>query len=131
MGQCVSSDRPARMHRVCDKRRSVFRRYDDTTAELVIINEWSRSRIQSDLAKILLQGGWMVTSVKHGVSRQVNNNSPFDITTNHVPDFGNEDELPFSTQHLCLRQFLASTAGSIMRCIALPGSRRKSDDIKT
>ena len=34
----------------------------------------------------------MVTSVKHGVPRQVNNNSPFYITTNHVPDFGNEDE---------------------------------------
>ena len=33
----------------------------------------------------------MVTSVKHGVPRQVNN-SPFYITTNHVPDFGKEDE---------------------------------------
>ena len=62
------------------------------TTQLVIIDEWSRSRMQSDLAKILLQGGWMVTSVKHGVPRQVNNNSPFYITTNHVPDFGNEDE---------------------------------------
>ena len=49
-------------------------------------------RMQSDLAKILLQGGWIVISVKHGVPRQVNNNSPFYITTNHVPDFGKEDE---------------------------------------
>ena len=62
------------------------------TTQLVIIDEWSRSRMQSDLAKILLQGGWMVTSVKHGVPRQVNNNSPFYITTNQVPDFGQEDE---------------------------------------
>ena len=91
MGQCVSSDRPARMHRVCDKGQFSAAMMTLTT-QLVIIDEWSRSRMQSDLAKILLQGEWMVTSVNHGVPRQVNNNSPFYITTNHVPDFGNEDE---------------------------------------
>ncbi|CAB4005760.1 Hypothetical predicted protein [Paramuricea clavata] len=60
--------------------------------QLVIIDEWSSNRMQSDLAKTVLQGGWMVTSVKHGPPRCVNNNSPFYITTNNVPDFRKEDE---------------------------------------
>lgn len=34
----------------------------------------------------------MVTAVKHGVPRTVMNNSPFYITTNVVPDFGDENE---------------------------------------
>ena len=62
------------------------------TTQLVIIDEWSSNRMQSDLAKTVLQGGWMVTSVKHGPPRCVNNNSPFYITTNNVPDFRKEDE---------------------------------------
>jgi hypothetical protein len=62
------------------------------TTQMVIIDEWSSNRMQSDLAKTVLQGGWMVTSVKHGPPRCVNNNSPFYITTNNVPDFRKEDE---------------------------------------
>ena len=62
------------------------------TTQLVIVDEWSSNRMQSDLAKTVLQGGWMVTSVKHGPPRCVNNNSPFYITTNNVPDFRKEDE---------------------------------------
>jgi hypothetical protein len=62
------------------------------TTQMVIIEEWSSNRMQSDLAKTVLQGGWMVTSVKHGPPRCVNNNSPFYITTNNVPDFRKEDE---------------------------------------
>ena len=60
--------------------------------QLVIVDEWSASTMESDLAKSILQGGWMVTAVKHGVPRTVLNNSPYYITTNHVPDFGDEDE---------------------------------------
>ena len=48
--------------------------------------------MESDRAKSILQGGWMVTAVKHGNPRTVLNNSPYYITTNHVPDFGDEDE---------------------------------------
>ena len=33
-----------------------------------------------------------MTAVKHGNPRTVLNNSPYYITTNHVPDFGEEDE---------------------------------------
>jgi hypothetical protein len=47
--------------------------------------------MSAELAKTLLQGGWMVTAVKHAAPRCVNNNSPFYITTNDVPNFG-EDE---------------------------------------
>ena len=60
--------------------------------QLVIIDEWSSNRMRSDLAKTVLQGGWMVTSRKHQLPKCVNNNSPFYITTNNVPDFGDEDD---------------------------------------
>ena len=60
--------------------------------QLTVIDEWSNSRMRSDLAKTILQGGWMVTSVKHALPRCVMNHSPFYITTNNLPDFGDEDE---------------------------------------
>ena len=60
--------------------------------QLVIVDEWSATTMESDLAKSILQGGWMVTAVKHGQPRTVLNNSPYYIATNHVPDFGDEDE---------------------------------------
>ena len=60
--------------------------------QLVIIDEWSNRTLQSDLAKAILQGGWMVTAVKHGLPRTAMNNSPFYITPNEVPDFGDDDE---------------------------------------
>ena len=60
--------------------------------QLVIIDEWSSRTLQSDLAKTILQGGWMVTAVKHGLPRTVMNNSPFYITSNEVLDFGDDDE---------------------------------------
>ncbi|CAB3995433.1 sperm receptor for egg jelly-like [Paramuricea clavata] len=63
---------------------------DDT--QLVIVDDWSASTMQSDLAKTILQGGWMVTAVKHGEPRRVMNNSPYYITTNNVPDFRDENE---------------------------------------
>ena len=47
---------------------------------------------RSDLAKTILQGGGMVTAVKHGLPRTVMNNSPFYITVNEVPEFGDDDE---------------------------------------
>lgn len=60
--------------------------------QLVIVDEWSATRMESDLAKCILQGGWMVTAVKHGLPRTILNNSPYYITTNEVPDFGKDDE---------------------------------------
>lgn len=63
---------------------------DDT--QLVIVDEWPPNTMDSSLAKTILQGGWMVTAVKHGKPRRVINNSPYYITTNDVPNFGDEDE---------------------------------------
>ena len=33
--------------------------------ELVVLDEWSENALQADLAKIVLQGGHMVTCIKH------------------------------------------------------------------
>ena len=63
---------------------------DDT--QLVIVDEWSSQLMTSHPAKTILQGGWIVTEVKHGEPRQVLKNSPYYITSNNVPDFGDEDE---------------------------------------
>ncbi|XP_028403921.1 uncharacterized protein LOC114526506 [Dendronephthya gigantea] len=60
--------------------------------QLVVVDEWSASTMQSDLAKCILQGGWMVTAVKHGLPKTVLNNSPFYITTNNLPNFGKEED---------------------------------------
>ena len=60
--------------------------------ELVIIDDWSGQTMDSDLAKTLLQGRWFVTAIKHEQPKSVWNNSPFYITTNSVPDFGEESE---------------------------------------
>ena len=60
--------------------------------QLTISDEWSSSKMRSDLAKTILQGGWMVTSIKHALPKCVNNNNPFYISTNNVPDFGEEDD---------------------------------------
>jgi energy-coupling factor transporter ATP-binding protein EcfA2 len=43
--------------------------------QIVIIDEWSE--MKPNLAKSLLQGGWMVGAVKHKSPRFINNNSPF------------------------------------------------------
>ena len=60
--------------------------------QLIILDDWSADTIGSDLAKTILQGGWLVTAVKHQSPRCLRNNSPFFITTNAVPKFGDEDE---------------------------------------
>jgi hypothetical protein len=60
--------------------------------QLVLVDEWSASTMQSDLAKCILQGGWMVSAVKHGLPKTVLNNSPFYITTNNLPNFGKEED---------------------------------------
>ena len=45
--------------------------------QLVVIDEKSNNTMNADLAKTLLQGGWMVTAVKHGQPSCVNCYSPF------------------------------------------------------
>ena len=62
---------------------------DDT--QIVLLDERSKNTLQADLAKTVLQGGYMVTAVKHGEARTIINRCPFYITTNQVPKFGADD----------------------------------------
>ena len=59
--------------------------------QIVLSDEWSENTLQADLAKTVLQGGYMVTAVKHGEARTNINQCPFYITTNQVPKFGADD----------------------------------------
>ena len=58
---------------------------------LVFLEEWTKEHLTSDVAKAVLQGGLMVTAVKSKEQRVLCNKVPFYITTNNVPDFGEED----------------------------------------
>ena len=60
--------------------------------ELVFLDEWSENTLQADLAKIVLQGGYMVTCVKHQSPKTLINKAPFYITTNELPNFGSEHD---------------------------------------
>ena len=62
---------------------------DDT--QTVLLDKWLENTLQADLAKTVLQGGYMVTAVKHGEARTIINRCPFYITTNQVPEFGADD----------------------------------------
>ena len=64
----------------------------DESTQLVIINEWSATSMDSTLAKTILQSGWITTAVKHEQPRSFFNNSPFYITTNQEPDFGKDEQ---------------------------------------
>ena len=57
--------------------------------ELLFLDEWSENTLQ---AKVILQGGYMVTCIKHQSPKTLVNKPPFYITTNDIPMFGSEDE---------------------------------------
>ena len=94
--------------------------------QLVLIDEWSTNTMTSDLAKTVLQGGWMVTAVKHSQPRCLNYHSPFYITTNNVPDFGTENENVERRIHIFTTSSLPTPTSGIdqwlfdnaMHCIA-------------
>ena len=56
--------------------------------QIVLFDEWSENTLQADLAKTILQGGYMVTALKHGKARTIINRCPFYITANQSPKFG-------------------------------------------
>ena len=60
--------------------------------QLVLLDEWSPDHLQSDTAKLLLQGGLMISAVKYEKARMFINNSAFYITTNNVPNFGEDED---------------------------------------
>ena len=61
-------------------------------SELIFLDEWSEHTLQSDMAKTVLQGGFLTKAVKHQTGTCIINNSPFYITTNMLPKFGLEEE---------------------------------------
>ena len=58
---------------------------------LAFLDEWSHRTLASDMAKVVLQGGFMVQAIKHGKRRSMGNRIPFYITTNELCYFGNDD----------------------------------------
>ena len=59
--------------------------------QIVLLDELSENTLQADLAKTVLQGGYMVTAVKHGEAKTIISRCPFYITSNQVPKFGADD----------------------------------------
>ena len=59
--------------------------------QLVFLDEWSDRTLEADMAKVVLQDGFMVQAIKHGKPRSMENGIPFYITTNELPYFGNDD----------------------------------------
>ena len=84
---------------------SVSMRRKDT--QLIIIDEWSS--MAPALTKTLLQGGWMVGVVKHKEPRSLFNNSSFYITTNQLPDFGDENDSVYRRTRVFQTQTLSSS----------------------
>ena len=64
----------------------------DEDTQIIFLDEWAGRTLQSDMAKLVLQGGYMVSAVKHGKPKILDNRCTFYITTNEVPYFGNDKE---------------------------------------
>ena len=60
--------------------------------QIVFLDEWSENSLQSDMAKEVLQGGYMPKSTKYKDATFVLNNSPYYITTNSPPSVGADDD---------------------------------------
>ena len=60
--------------------------------QLVFIDEWSPDTLQSDAAKVTLQGGLMPVAKKNQQPDLIDNRAPFYITANDVSYFGEDDE---------------------------------------
>ena len=64
---------------------------DDT--QIILLDEWAEDKLQSNVAKVVLHGGFMVSAVNHSDPKIVMSSCPFYILMFHVPYFGeNEDE---------------------------------------
>ena len=81
--------------------------------ELVFLDEWSENTLKADLAKIVLQGGYMVTCVKHQSPKTLINKAPFYITTNELPNFGSEHDNVMRRVEVFKTQSLPSTLPNV------------------
>ena len=59
---------------------------------IIFLDKWAERTLQFYTAKLVLQGGYMVSAVKHGKPKILDNRCSFYITTNEVPYFGNDEE---------------------------------------
>ena len=64
----------------------------DEDTQIIFLDDWAERTLQSDMAKLVLQRGYMVSAVKHGKPKILDNRCPFYISTNKVPHFGNDEE---------------------------------------
>lgn len=56
----------------------------------VYIGEWSENTLDISNVKTLLQGGWILKSVKHQDVQTFDNKAGIYLNFNELPDFGNE-----------------------------------------
>ena len=84
---------------------------------IVFLDEWSENTLQADLAKIVLQGGYMVTCVKHQSPKALINKAPFYITTNELPKFGPEHDNVMRRVEVFKTQSLPSTLPNVNECL--------------
>ena len=89
--------------------------------QLVIVDEWSSQMMTSHLAKTILQGGRMVTAVKHG--KPTSRRTMFPTLETKIKTLPGASRFsPPSPYH---RQQQTWTNGyTTMPCTALPGSRK-------
>ena len=85
--------------------------------QLVFLDEWSDRTLASDMAKVVLQGGFMVQAIKHGKPRSMENRIPFYITTNKLPYFGNDDVNVKRRVRVFTTNSLDSCKTNVDRCI--------------
>ena len=62
----------------------------DEDTELIFTDEWSENTLDTSNVKTLLQGGWMVKSVKYQDAQTCDNKAGIYLTRNESPDFGVE-----------------------------------------
>ena len=62
----------------------------DEDTELVFIDKYSENTLDISNVKTILQGGWMVKSVKHQDAQTFHNKAGIYLTCNELPDFGVE-----------------------------------------
>ena len=58
--------------------------------QLIFIDEWSENTLDISNVTSLLQGGWIVKSVKHQDAQTFGNKAGIYLTCNELPDFGVE-----------------------------------------
>ena len=92
LGFCPFINNTFQVYCIDNKKKAFSTAMINSDTQLVFLDEWSPEHLQSDTAKLLLQGGVMISAVKYEKARTFINNSAFYITTNNVPNFGKDED---------------------------------------